>query len=184
MVDDRAEPPEPFDLPGAIRGLAGQIGSVAEVQRSQGAALQDLRVDFEQFKRQVTGSKPPGPDEPPIASVAMRARAESQTTGLELESLKGQVIGALAAQSKGFEARLNTALESQNAELATIRKETLKQSTALGIGVQGFQWLRTREGKAVASAFAAFLFALAALVGGARSVAAVAAPLPASTVPR
>jgi hypothetical protein len=134
------------ELRKAFDNVLGELSKLDRSQRATTTAVSDLAESHARLERYVYGGSTPPPGAASIPDALEAAGADATETSLEVASFKGQVIGALAA----------------------IRRELAPQSQALGIGVHGLRWLRTREGRTVAAAFAALLFALASLVGGAR----------------
>ena len=79
-----------------------------------------------------------------------------------------------------IEAKVKGVVSAELLELRALRRETRDQSKARGIGVVGFKWLMTREGRTVSAAFATLLCAIAAVIGACR---VAAGPLPVPALP-
>ena len=114
-----------------VRNIA--INNHADISKRLGA----LNRNFGVLWRRVHGSEPPAPDPnlapvelsvsdapPPLDEMVEQAHEKASSTSLELAALEGRMIAGFSAMGS----------------------ELRKQSSAMGLGVRGFQWVGTRDG--------------------------------------
>ncbi len=151
------------ELREALGSMHATLSNVAADSRTAAAGVAEVRADLakqkyelEMLKSFVHGSNPPPP--PPLPG---EPRDSQPSLSDYIEDRAGEVAKKIVSD--------------ELVELRALRVETRQQSKALGIGVEGFKWLRTREGRTFVAALAGLIFAIASVVGAARAVA-VAAP--------
>ena len=154
MIEEPSTPKPEMEerLAGALReihGLLAPIGADARASRDGVAEVRSvvakMRYDVDMLTSYVH-SKPPPP--PPEGELPTRVALPSLSDHIR------EVAGGVVSE--------------ELRELRALRQETRAQSVVMGIGVTGFKWLMTREGRTFAAACAALMFAVATVIGGAR----------------